>query len=120
MAMPMVGRAAALDELRRSWARVRDRGESVTAVLTGAPGTGKTTLVAAALEAFGRPYTLSGTARVHSPAPYDWLAAVLAGRDTSALNVPADALAWLKQDPDVPRERYAPDALLRIAVATVR
>jgi DNA-binding CsgD family transcriptional regulator len=63
---------------------------------------------------------LAGTARVHSPAPYDWLAAVLAGRDTAGLDVPPDALAWLKQDPDVPRERYTPDALLRIAVATVR
>ena len=32
----------------------------------------------------------------------------------------ADALAWLAQDPDVPRERYTPDALLRLAVTTVR
>ena len=67
-----------------------------------------------------RATVLAGTARVHSPAPYDWLAAVLAGRDTRGLDVPPDALAWLKQDPDVPRERYTPDALLRIAVATVR
>ncbi len=120
MAMPMVGRAAALDELRRSWCRVRDGGESITAVLTGAPGTGKSTLVTALLEAARPARTLSGTARVHSPAPYDWLAAVLAGRDTTGLDVPADALAWLKQDPDVPRERYTPDALLRIAVTIVR
>ncbi len=120
MAMPMVGRAAALDELRRSWCRVRDGGESITAVLTGAPGTGKSTLVTALLDAVRPPLTLSGSARVHTPAPYDWLAAVLAGRDTKSLEVPADALAWLKQDPDVPRERYTPDALLRIAVTTVR
>ncbi len=118
--MPMVGRAPALDELRRAWGRVRDDRESITAVLTGAAGTGKSTLVAALLRAAGPPVTLSGTARVHSPAPYDWLAAVLAGRDTRGLPVPADALAWLAQDPDVPRERYAPEALLRLAVAAVR
>ncbi|MET0415145.1 MAG: LuxR C-terminal-related transcriptional regulator [Actinoplanes sp.] len=120
MAMPMVGRAPALDELRRAWGRVRNSGESITAVLTGAPGTGKSTLVTALLQGVKPPVTLSGTARVHSPAPYDWLAAVLAGRDTTGLDVPDDALAWLKQDPDVPRERYTPDALLRIAVSTVR
>ncbi len=63
---------------------------------------------------------LAGTARVHSPAPYDWLAAVLAGRDIRDIEVPSGALAWLRQDPDVPRERYTPDALLRLAVTTVR
>jgi len=120
MAIPMVGRAPALDELRRAWLRVRDGGESITAVLTGAAGTGKSTLVAHLLRAAGPAVVLAGSARVHSPAPYDWLAAVLAGRDPSGLDVPADALAWLKQDPDVPRERYTPDALLRIAVTTVR
>jgi DNA-binding NarL/FixJ family response regulator len=61
-----------------------------------------------------------GSARLHSPAPYDWLAAVLAGRDLAGLRIPPDALRWLAQDPDVPRERYTPEALLRIAVATVR
>ncbi len=113
MAMPMVGRATALDELRRAWARVRDRPAPITAVVTGAAGTGKSALVAAVLRAAERREVLAGTARVHSPAPYDWLAAVLAGRDTSGIDVPPDALAWLKQDPDVPRERYTPDALLR-------
>jgi DNA-binding CsgD family transcriptional regulator len=63
---------------------------------------------------------LSGTARVHTPAPYDWLAAVLSGRDTDDLPVPPDALAWLAQHPDAPRERYAPGALLRLAVQVVR
>jgi two-component system, NarL family, nitrate/nitrite response regulator NarL len=120
-AVPMVGRAPALNELRRAWARVRSGGGPLTAVLTGAPGTGKTTLVGSFLRAEAPPVPVfAGTARVHSPAPYDWLAAVLAGRDTAGLDIPADALAWLKQDPDVPRERYTPDALLRIAVATVR
>jgi len=116
----MVGRAPALDELRRAWCRVRDRGEPITAVLTGASGTGKSALVGALLRVTGTTNVIAGAARVHSPAPYDWLAAMLAGRDTSGFDVPADALAWLKQDPDVPRERYTPDALLRIAVATVR
>jgi DNA-binding CsgD family transcriptional regulator len=120
MAMPMVGRATALDELRRAWALVRDDRRPVTAVVTGAAGTGKSTLATAVLQAAGEVLVLAGAARVHSPAPYDWLAAVLAGRDTRGLAVPGDALAWLKQDPDVPRERYAPDTLLRIAVAAVR
>jgi two-component system nitrate/nitrite response regulator NarL len=120
MAMPMVGRAPALEELRRAWIRVRDHGDSITAVVTGAAGTGKSALVTALLAEVAPARTLAGAARVHSPAPYDWLAAVLATQDTTALDVPAGALAWLKQDPDVPRERYTPDALLRIAVRVVR
>jgi len=91
-------------------------------VITGAAGTGKSLLVASALAAFRpRPVTvLSGRARVHTPAPYDWLAAVLTGRENADLPVPADALAWLAQHPDAPRERYAPGALLRLAVRAVR
>jgi len=116
MAVPMVGRDAARDELRRAWARVQSTRRMVPAVITGLPGTGKSTLVAAAVP----DHAIQGSARLHSPAPYDWLAAVLAGRDTTGLDVPGDALAWLAQDPDVPRERYTPEALLRIAVATVR
>jgi DNA-binding NarL/FixJ family response regulator len=120
MAMPMVGRAPATDELRRAWDHVCDRRLPIAAVVTGAAGTGKSALVAALLRGVPAGPVLAGSARVHSPAPYDWLAAVLTGRDTTGLDVPADALSWLKQDPDVPRERYTPDALLRIAVATVR
>ena len=116
MPVPMVGRDGALRELREAWARVRRTGRTVPAVITGLPGTGKSTLVAAAAPEGA----IVGSARLHSPAPYDWLAAVLAGRDTSGLGIPADALAWLQQDPDVPRERYPPDALLRLAVRTVR
>jgi two-component system, NarL family, nitrate/nitrite response regulator NarL len=116
MPVPMVGRAAAVDELRRAWARVQQTGRVVPAVITGLPGTGKTTLLAAATPEDA----IAGSARLHSPAPYDWLAAVLAGRDVSHLTIPGDALKWLAQDPHVPRERYTPEALLRIAVATVR
>ncbi|GID97788.1 LuxR C-terminal-related transcriptional regulator [Amorphoplanes digitatis] len=117
----MVGRAGALDELRGAWERVDARRRCVPAVVTGLPGTGKSTLVAAALQVTTPQVVLSGSARLHSPAPYDWLAAVLAGLGPRPdLPVPPDALAWLAQDPDVPRERYTPDALLRLAVATVR
>jgi len=88
-------------------------------VVTGAPGTGKSTLVAAVLQAIQPERILAGSARVHSPAPYDWLAAVLAGRELTGIPVPEDALSWLAQNPDVPRERYTPEALLRLAVRTV-
>jgi two-component system nitrate/nitrite response regulator NarL len=120
MPVPMVGRAAALDELRRAWTQVNDGGRGLPAVVTGAPGTGKSTLVAAALRATQPAKILAGSARVHSPAPYDWLAAVLATHTRRDLPVPPDALSWLAQEPDVPRERYTPDALLRLAVTTVR
>ena len=120
MPVPMVGRAVALDELRLAWQRVSDGGRGLPAVITGAPGTGKSTLVAAAVRAVDATTVLSGAARVHSPAPYDWLAAVLAAQPARDLPVPRDALAWLAQEPDVPRERFAPDTLLRLAVNTVR
>lgn len=120
----MVGHSDDVGELATAW-YAGDTSRGRTAVITGMAGVGKTRLVAAALDVFDpAPSTiLAGTARLHSPAPYDWLAAVL---DRSGLpprtevRAPADALAWLAQDPDVPRERYAPDALLRIAVRVVR
>jgi two-component system, NarL family, nitrate/nitrite response regulator NarL len=120
MAVPMVGRAPALEELRGALDLVRSNRQPVTAVVTGAAGTGKSALVGAVRQAAGSTKILSGAARVHSPAPYDWLAAALQRHDTDRIVVPRDALSWLKQDPDVPRERYTPDALLRIAVTTVR
>ncbi|MFI1195940.1 LuxR C-terminal-related transcriptional regulator [Micromonospora sp. NPDC020750] len=124
MPVPMVGRAGELAELDRAWSTLALGGRPgpAVAVLTGAAGVGKSLLVAAALDGFApRPaVVLSGAARVHSPAPYDWLAAVLSGRDTSHLDLPPDALAWLAQQPTAPRERYAPGTLLRLAVRTVR
>lgn len=124
MPVSMVGRTGELDELARAWSSVAagTRPSPQTVVITGAAGIGKSLLVAAAVDRFEpRPRTvLSGVARVHSPAPYDWLAAVLTGRDLSQLRLPPDALAWLAQQPTAPRERYAPEALLRLAVRTVR
>ncbi len=125
--MALVGRAEELGELDRAWNRLRtgSHGPSV-AVITGPPGIGKSRLVSAATAGFDPvPAAIHlGSARVHSPAPYDWLAAVLSQRPTRdeqlEIAVRADALAWLRQDLDVPRERYAPDALLRIAVRVVR
>ncbi|MGC5017279.1 AAA family ATPase [Micromonospora sp. DT47] len=124
MPVSMVGRAGEHAELDRAWSTVAEGGRPSPAVtvITGAAGVGKSLLVGAAVESFTpRPaVVLSGAARVHAPAPYDWLAAVLSGRDTSGLDLPADALAWLAQQPTAPRERYAPGTLLRLAVRTVR
>jgi DNA-binding NarL/FixJ family response regulator len=122
--LSMVGHSDDVSELATAWC-AGDASRGRTAVITGTAGVGKSRLVAAALDAFDPAPTtiLTGTARLHSPAPYDWLAAVLDRTGlppTTALRAPADALAWLAQDPDVPRERYAPDALLRIAVRVVR
>jgi len=120
----MVGHSDDVSELATAWC-AGDTSHGRTAVITGSAGVGKSRLVAAALDAFDPPPStiLTGTARLHSPAPYDWLAAVLDRTGlppATKLRAPADALAWLAQDPDVPRERYAPDALLRIAVRLVR
>jgi DNA-binding CsgD family transcriptional regulator len=122
MPVAMVGRAAELAEIGAAWADVVAAGTSRTAMVTSAAGLGKSLLVTRAVESVRPrpPVVLTGRARVHSPAPYDWLAGVLSGRETSDLPVPADALAWLAQHPDAPRERYTPGALLRLAVRTVR
>ncbi|MEH1123889.1 LuxR C-terminal-related transcriptional regulator [Micromonospora sp. CPCC 206061] len=119
MPVSMVGRADHLAELVRAWSQLGST--PLPVVITGAAGMGKSLLVAAALDAFTpRPdLVLSGAARLHTPAPYDWLAAVLSRR-TLDLPLPPDALAWLAQLPDAPRERFAPDALLRLAVRAVR
>jgi DNA-binding CsgD family transcriptional regulator len=120
----IVGRAAQVAEIAGAWAALAGRPEPGlrTVVVTGEAGVGKSALAAAALATMKpRPRAvLSGSARIHSPAPYDWLAAVLSGRATADLPVPAPALAWLAQHPDAPAERYAPDALLRLAVRAVR
>src|SRR5579859_1200519 len=121
MPVAMIGRAAELAELLDAWSRVGRTGVR-TVVITGGAGVGKSRLVTGALAAASpRPaLVLAGRARVHSPAPYDWLAGALTGRDLDDLPVPPDALAWLVQHPDAPRERYAPGALLRLAVRAVR
>jgi DNA-binding CsgD family transcriptional regulator len=127
-AVPMVGRAGELSELVEAWDNGLTRlGAGTpagprTAVLTGAAGCGKSLLVTAALAAFdpAARTVLAGGARVHTPAPYDWLAAVLSAHDTGDLPVPADALTWLAQQPGQSAQRYAPAALLRLAVKAVR
>lgn len=131
----IVGRSGELRQLAAAWTRVvTTPHRSGTVVVTGATGTGKSLLVATALDRFvPRPrVVLSGTARVHSPAPYDWLAAVLSAdpgvsAQTWEPGVPADALAWLGQMPipsdgagSTSRERYTPETLLRMAVRVVR
>jgi DNA-binding CsgD family transcriptional regulator len=121
--LPMVGRAEELAEIAQAWADLPG-----TVVVTGEPGCGKSLLLRAALAALDPPpvRVLAGRARLHAPAPYDWLAAVLSAHRAAAwsgapdLPVPADALAWLAQQPGAPTRRYAPGALLRLAVRTVR
>jgi DNA-binding CsgD family transcriptional regulator len=129
----MVGRADEIGELNRAWRRLTTDHLHATspavAVITGPVGIGKTRLVSAATAGLDpAPASIHlGVARLHSPAPYDWLAAVLSRRavderseEQLEISVPADALAWLRQDLAVPRERFAPEALLRIAVRVVR
>jgi DNA-binding CsgD family transcriptional regulator len=121
---PLIGRADELDELVLGWSRVvtDPAAGPRAALLTGSAGSGKSLLLSTALETFDpRPRAvLVGRARLHSPAPYDWLASLLGGRDTVDLPIPRDALAWLAQEPGPPTRRYAPDALLRLAVRAVR
>jgi DNA-binding CsgD family transcriptional regulator len=120
MPVPMVGRAGELSEIVQVWSLLG--GSPRTVVVTGAAGCGKSLLVTAALAALDPvPRTvLAGGARVHSPAPYDWLAAVLSAHDTADLPIPPDALTWLAQQPGPSAQRYAPAALLRLAVRAVR
>src|SRR6266508_739270 len=137
--MVMVGRSGELRQLTSAWRRVtagrhgaigrrggagkRGRaGQPGTVLVTGEPGVGKSLLAATAVGGFEpRPsVVLTGAARVHSPAPYDWLGSVLSGQPDARPSVPAEALAWLAQHPDAPRERYTPDSLLRMAVRVVR
>ncbi len=123
MPVTLVGRTRERAELSAAWAATAGgaTGPQV-AVLTGDPGTGKSALVAAALaDLRPAPSTvLRGQARIHSPAPYDWLAAVLSGRNTRGLPATAPALAWLAQHDAAPVERFAPGALLRVATRVVR
>lgn len=123
----MLGRAGEVAELHRAWGRIGTATTAgpVVATITGPAGIGKTRLVAAAVTGLSpAPAAVHvGAARLHSPAPYDWLAAILTqcgGDEQWEISVPADALAWLRQDVGVTRERYAPEALLRIAVRVVR
>lgn len=118
----MVGRSAEMKEIVRAWSQLNGGGAGpCTVIITGAPGIGKSRLVSAVVgEVSPRAaVVLSGAARLHSPAPYDWLASILSRHRAPELSIPADALAWLAQDSLVPEHRYAPGALLRLAVRAV-
>src|SRR2546421_12527540 len=114
MPVAMVGRADELAELVDAWSYAAAR-RARTVVITGAAGVGKSLLTASALDAFApRPGTvLSGRARGHSPAPYDWLAAALTGPTGPDLPVPAGPPARVAPPPRAPRRRDAPGARLR-------
>ncbi len=118
MGVSLVGRTAEVALIDAAWARLADRPRVV--LVTGEPGVGKSALVSGVRAGLPAERVLAGWARVHSPAPYDWLAAVLSGRDLAGLPAPREALAWLAQQPEVPAERYAPGSLLRLAVQLVR
>jgi DNA-binding CsgD family transcriptional regulator len=122
-ALPLCGRVDELATIALSWRNVvADGSGPQVVVLTGEGGSGKSRLVAEAAAAL-RPapaVVFSGRARAHSPAPYDWIASALSGRDARSAAVPGDALAWLTQRPDAPARRFVPDALLRVASDLVR
>lgn len=126
MASPVIGRDREFAALLDCWATPSTSDSARTgprvAVIQADAGLGKTTLVDAVINELNSQASrvLIGRARLHSPAPYDWLAAVLSAHATAPLPIPADARAWLAQLPDVPADRYAPAALLRLAVHAVR
>ncbi len=115
---PLIGRTVEVGEFAATWTRLAQRPRVV--VVTGEPGVGKTALVSTAMSGLTAQRVLAGRARVHSPAPYDWLAAVLSSRELVDLPGPREAVAWLAQQPEVPAQRFAPGALLRVAVRVVR
>src|SRR5690348_17495136 len=84
---PLIGRAEELDAIRSAWTGANTN--TTTVLITGDAGSGKSRLVAEAIERLSPPpaVVLSGAARTHGPAPYDWLASVLTGRDLSGLAV---------------------------------
>jgi DNA-binding CsgD family transcriptional regulator len=115
--LPMVGRGEEIDAIGQAWARVAaDPGQGPgIVVITGEAGTGKSRLVAEALDVL-RPVPailLAGTARAWAPAPYDWLASAL-----SNPTVPAGTP--FPFEPRSPSGTPAPGALLRVAQDTVR
>ena len=116
----MVGREAEQKEIARAWSQLDGCGPR-SVVITGEPGIGKSRLVSAVVAGLTplAATVLSGAARLHSPAPYDWLASILSRRPARELTIPPDALAWLAQDSLVPAQRYAPGALLRLASRAV-
>jgi two-component system nitrate/nitrite response regulator NarL len=117
----ITGRFTELDAIAGVWAKVSSGDAPHTVVVSGAPGVGKSRLVAEAVDLLDpAPVTvLLGYGRAGSPAPYDWLATALRGRDVGGLPVAAEALAWLTQS-RAPSHRLEPTALLRAGVDVVR
>ena len=115
---PLIGRAAELDAITSAWTGAN--GNTTTVLITGEAGSGKSRLVAEAIERLNpQPaVVLSGAARTHGPAPYDWLASVLTGRDLSGLGAEPDTLRWLTQRGGT--DRLAPATMLRAATEVVR
>jgi DNA-binding NarL/FixJ family response regulator len=145
---PLIGRVDELAAISSAWMSTNHAAppasaQAVTVVLiTGEAGSGKSRLVAEVLERL-RPapgIVLAGAARTYGPAPHDWLASVLAGRELDDLPVPASVLGWLTQRADEPTiqraeqppkgppavqpvrrgARLAPAAMLRAATDIVR
>ncbi len=114
---PLIGRVEELDAISSAWTGTNHR----VVLLTGEAGSGKSRLIAEAIDRLdpAADVVLAGSARTHGPAPYDWLASVLAGRDLDDLPVPAPVLDWLTQSHSQVG-RLAPATLLRAATDVVR
>lgn len=103
------------------WSRVCSRHPD-SVIVSGPSGAGKSRLIAQAIAGFSPApeAMLVGRAGWPHPAPYDWFATAVRGRDLSGLPVAADMLAWLTHSRQPPERRWEPTAVLRAAVDAVR
>ena len=115
---PLIGRAGELDAISSAW--IAANADTTTVLVTGEAGSGKSRLVAEAIERLSPEpdIVLAGAARTHGPAPYDWLASVLTGRDLAGLAIEPSVLGWLTQRGGT--ARLAPATMLRAATEVVR
>jgi len=115
------GRTTELERLGAIWQQVCSSHPRVV-VISGPAGSGKSRLIAEAVAGLvpEPTQTLVGHAGWPSPAPYDWIASALRGRDTTNLPASPDTLAWLTQSGTAPQRRWEPTALLRAAADIVR